>query len=367
MTNGGFQSSWGKAYRYFPLKTTYLMAFFVFELGSLICGLSPNSTTLIVGRAINGLGASGLGTGAYTIIAFVAEPRKRPMLTGITGMSYGVASVIGPLLGGALTDHLSWRWCFYINLPLGAFSVALIVFFFQTPSGAKPVDATWREKVLQMDFVGVALIMGSFLMCLLALQYGGQTKRWTSSVVIGLIVGFLLIIIAFTIWVIYQGERAMIVPRLFKQRAIGISCVFALFFSGGYYLVMYYLPIYFQCVDNASPTMSGVYNLPLIISVTASMILSGAFISATGITTPLQISGAVIATVAAGLLYTLDIDTSAGRWIGYQILGGIGWGISFQIPIIVAQGNVQAEDVSSVTAMVLCKFKVLFPHRYRRY
>lgn len=108
MTNGGFQSSWGKAYKYFDLKAVYLASIVVFELGSLICAVAQNSTTLIVGRAINGLGAAGIGTGAYTIIAFVAEPRKRPMFTGIIGMSYGIASVLGPLIGGVFADKVGW-------------------------------------------------------------------------------------------------------------------------------------------------------------------------------------------------------------------------------------------------------------------
>jgi len=116
MTNGGFQSSWGKAYKYFSLKSTFLASIFVFEVGSLICAVAPNATVLILGRAVAGLGAAGIGTGAYTIIAFVAEPQKRAMFTGTIGLSYGCASVIGPLVGGVFSDHISWRWCFYINL-----------------------------------------------------------------------------------------------------------------------------------------------------------------------------------------------------------------------------------------------------------
>lgn len=110
MTNGGFQSSWGKAYRYFPLKFTFLTSVFVFELGSLICAVAQDSATLIVGRAINGLGAAGLGTGAYTIIAFIAPPAKRAVYTGFVGMSFGVACVAGPLIGGVFAHEVSWRW-----------------------------------------------------------------------------------------------------------------------------------------------------------------------------------------------------------------------------------------------------------------
>lgn len=355
MTNGGFQSSWGKAYKYFPLKITFLLSIFVFELGSLICGVAPSSTALIVGRAIAGLGAAGIGTGAYTIIAFVAEPKKRPMFTGIIGVSYGIASVVGPLIGGVFSDKVSWRWCFYINLPIGGASVLIILLFFHTPSAAKPVAASWKEKLLQMDLVGTAMIMGALVSYILVLQYGGQTKAWDSSVVIGLIVGLVVMLIAFGVWEYYQGERAMVVPRLFKKRKVGISCIYAFFFAGSYFLVIYYLPIYFQSVDNVSPTMSGVNNLPLILSVTLAMISSGIIISATGVATPIKVSGAAIAIIASGLLYTLDIDTSTGKWIGYQILGGVGWGIAFQVPIIVGQGNAKPRDISSVTAMILCK------------
>ena len=353
MTIGGFQSAWGKAYKYFPLKTTFLVSIFIFELGSLVCGAAPSSTALIVGRAIAGLGAAGIGSGTYTIIAFSAGPKRRPMFTGIIGTSYGIAAVVGPLLGGALAGNVGWRWCFYINLPIGAVSAFIILLFFKTPSSAKPKSATLREKFLQMDSVGVILVMGAVISYILALHYGGLTYAWNSSQVVGLLVGFVVLTAAFAAWEWCQENRAMVPFRLARDRMYLVCSVFAFFFSGAYFLIIYYLPIYFQAIDNVSPAMSGVRNLPLILAVTISMLTSGAYISIAGIAAPITVVGTALGVICTGLLYTLDINTGEGKWIGYQVIGGVGWGIASRIPIITVQATAPAADLAEVTAILL--------------
>jgi Na+/melibiose symporter-like transporter len=151
----------------------------------------------------------------------------------------------------------------------------------------------------------------------------------------------------------------MIPVRILKNRTVWVMSAFAFIFAGSFFLAIYYIPIYFQSVHNASPTSSGVRNLPLILAVTFATIISGGLVTATGFYQPLLIGGAALATVGAGLLYLLDVDTSTGKWIGYQIIAGVGWGVAFQIPMIAVQGTVDPKDLASATGILLCKFSLL--------
>ena len=353
LTIAAFQSTWGKIYRYFPLKISFLLSIFIFELGSLVCAVAKNSVTLIVGRAIAGVGGAGVASGAYTIMAFSAPPSRRAAFTGFMGAAYGIASVAGPLLGGVFTSNVTWRWCFYVNLPIGGFSSVIIFIFFQPPPAAKPQEATWKEKLLQMDLPGTFVIMAAVVCYLLAVQWGGTTKSWNDSQVIGLLVGFGLLIIVFILIEYFSGERALLVGRLFKRRNNLVAMIFIFFFAGSFFVLLYYLPIYFQSVDGVSPSDSGVRNIPLLVAASLFSILSGGIISATGWFQPFLIVGSALTAIGSGLIYTLDIGTEMGKWIGYQVLAGFGLGFAIQTAIIVGQASVEPADLSTITAMIL--------------
>ncbi|KAI1119707.1 major facilitator superfamily domain-containing protein [Nemania abortiva] len=353
LTAAGFTSAWGKIYKYFSLKASYLVAIFIFELGSLICGVAPSSTALIVGRAIAGVGGAGVASGAYTIVGFVSEPKKRAAYTGIMGAVYGVTNALGPVIGGAFSETTTWRWCFYVNLPVGAVSIIVITLFFANPDAAKPQQAKFTQKLLQMDIVGIILIMGAVISYILAVQYGGQIQPWSSSTVIGLLVATGVILVLFAVWEYFQGERAMVVPRLLKRHGVFLAALYTLFLGGSFFTMVYYLPIYFQGVQGTTPIGSGVRNLPFILGSTFGSIASGIFISATGLSTPTMLGASAIGAVGCGVCALLDVDTTTGKWVGYQLVAGLALGSGFQLPIIVGQASVDLVDISTVTAMLL--------------
>jgi MFS family permease len=356
MTFGATQTSAGKVYKYFDLKWSFLLSVLVFEVGSLVCGVAHDPATLIVGRAIAGLGGAGLSVGGTSIVSFTVPPAKRPMMMGIIGMTYAVAAVLGPIIGGAFTSRISWRWCFLINLPIGGLAAVSAGLFFRLPAAASPPKVSWAKKLLHVDPVGIVLAMGGIVCFILALQNGGTTYAWRSSVVIGLLIGFGLLVIALIGWETWLGEYAMMLPRLYKQRSLSSTAPYQFFFMGSYIVLLYYLPIYFQSILGASPIRSGVDNLPLVLAAAVFALAGGAVVMKTGRAQQVMFIGSMLSTVAVGLLYTLDIGTPAGKWIGYQFFVGAFMAFAIMHGLTVAQAHVASEDLTAVTANLLCMY-----------
>ncbi|RAK80856.1 MDR family MFS transporter [Aspergillus fijiensis CBS 313.89] len=351
LTNCATTLAFGKFYTYYSTKWVYLSALCLFEIGSAVCGATPNSLGLILGRCLAGLGAGGLFSGSLLIIAQVVPLHRRPVFTALLGSMFGIASVIGPPLGGAFTDHVSWRWCFYINLPIGAVTGLFVFFLFHAPG---PVQSrpSFRHLLGKLDPIGTILFLPAIVCLLLALQWGGNQYAWDTWRIIVLFVVAGVLLLAFGGCQVWQGDDATLPPRVLRNRNIWSSAWFALTLNGAYFVFTYYLPIWFQSIKSASATKSGVMSLPSILAVVLVSILSGVTVTLFGYYNPFMVLASTILAVGAGLLSTLQPNSGPGQWISYQILEGIGVGLGQQLPFVVVQNVLPDRDVPTGTAVV---------------
>ncbi|KAK6535356.1 hypothetical protein TWF694_001818 [Orbilia ellipsospora] len=355
LTQTSLQPSFGKVYTYFSVKWTFLLSLFIFEVGSIVCATAPGSTAFIVGRAIAGIGAAALFSGGMTIIGFTVPLRKRPIYIAALSSMFGISSVVGPLLGGAFTDakNLTWRWCFWINLPIGGVAFATVAFFFKPPE-RKITDLTVKERIKKIDLLGAFFLICAIVCLLLALQWGGFTYPWSDSKVYGCIIGFGLLISIFIYIQFKEQDDATIPPRIFlKNRTVLAACTFNSFLSMAIYTHIFYLPFYFQAVLGTSAVQSGIRCIPYLISVTVASIIVGGSVTAIGYYTPFMWASAAIFTVGAGLLHTLNLNSSSGKWIGYQIVAGFGAGMGIQIPFVAVQVVLTAKDMPVGNALAI--------------
>jgi hypothetical protein len=347
----GFQLFFGRLYSFLNMKWLFIACVGIFEIGSLISAVAPTSAALIAGRAISGFGASGIFTGALTTISTILPLERRGFFIGLITAVYGVASIVGPLLGGALTDHASWRWCFYINLPLGALTVFILTIFLQFPASPPKETKTLKEYVLRFDPIGTILFAPSIICLLLALQWGGTTYAWSNGKIIALLVVFAVLLLGFAIVQPFMGDNATLNKKAVTSRHVMCAALYSFCVSAAFFVMAYFIPIWFQAIRGASAVRSGIDLLPFMISIILSIMSGGFLVSKIGWYNPFMFAPITLGAAGAGLIYTWDVDTATSRLIGYQILFGVGVGLGIQQAIVAVQAGKNVDIPSGIALL----------------
>ncbi len=332
---------YGKVSDLYGRRPVLMFAIGAFLIGSLLAGASQNMTQLIITRAIQGLGAGGLMTLAFTIVSDVLEPRDRPRYQGIFGAVFGLSSVAGPLLGGYFAQH-DWRWIFYLNVPLAI--VAIIV----CNQVLRLVPHHRRDH--KIDWLGATLLVGAVVCLLMALSFGGSPGwAWDSTRILGLFGGFAVLAVLCLMVEVRASEPVLPLP-LFRRRTFSIAnaATFVLGFS--MFGAIIYVPLYLQIVKGATPTASGLLMLPMMVGIIGTSIISGRMISRVGRYKWFTVAGT--ATMAAGLLLFTRLEVNTALWQAdiYMLAIGIGLGLAMQPLILAVQNSVSLRDLGAGTS-----------------
>ncbi|WWC91375.1 uncharacterized protein L201_006318 [Kwoniella dendrophila CBS 6074] len=327
-------------------RWTYLASLVIFEVGTAICGAANSMIMLIIGRAVAGLGGAGMWNATYLIGGEIIPFEKRPSLFGLFGVSFIVASVMGPLVGGAFTDmsEHGWRWCFYFSLPIGGVTGILLLLTLPSvpklpPFDGKPDNRSIFFKLLRLDWISALLTLG-FVTCLgVGLQNGGIQENWNHASVIVTLTLSLVFFLALIGWSAFMGPRAMIPLSLFKSRHFAVGTWVAFLGYGVVVLYLYYLSLYFEAIKNNSATRAGVLLLALQLTMGPFLVFAGKLGERTGQAKYPMIVGSCLLAISSGLLTMLDKNTSTAKVVGFMIIGGVGLGLIMNVMVVLVQAR----------------------------
>lgn len=321
-------------------KGVFQFAIVLFGIGSALAGLAQDIDQLIAFRAVQGVGAGGLMIGAQAIIADLVPSRERGRYMGLFGAAFGLASVVGPLVGGLFTEHASWRWCFYVNLPLCVVTLVVV-------GAVLRLHATGRRP--RFDWLGTVLLAGLSTALVLVTSWGGTTYDWDSPVILGLAGGGLAALVLFCL--VERVVREPIVPlRLFRNGIFTVAGLIALALGVAMFGTLSYLPLFLQLVDGASPTESGLLMLPMVLGILLGSVTAGRLMTRTGRYKAFPILGTVLTAIGMGLLASLDADTTRFEYGTYMALAGLGIGLVLPTLMVATQNAVPRGDLGVATA-----------------
>jgi EmrB/QacA subfamily drug resistance transporter len=322
-------------------KPLFLFAIVVFLIGSALCGLAQNMTELVIFRGVQGLGAGGLIPLAIAVVGAIIPPRDRGRYQGLIGSVFGSASIIGPAVGGFIVDHTTWRWIFYVNLPVGA--VALVVISLTMPRRAPQAQRS-------IDWFGAALLAACTTPLLLGLVWGGTDYEWTSGHVVLALCLSAIGLASFLLW--ERGVTEPILPfALMRNRTVAASLASMALVGAAMFGTISFVPLFVQGVIGTSATSSGVVLTPLLLGAVTASFISGQWVSRSGRTRPNALAGPVVLTVGMALLWQMGVGTTNGEAARNMAIAGVGLGLMMQVFVLTVQNAVPRETIGSATAL----------------
>jgi EmrB/QacA subfamily drug resistance transporter len=331
---------YGKLGDMYGRKPVFLAAILIFLAGSMLAGLSQTINELILFRALQGAGAGGLMVGAQAIIADIVPPRERGRYMGLIGSVFAVASVAGPLLGGFLVDQISWRWVFYVNMPIGALAVLIVVFRLHLH------QPHTRHRI---DYLGVVLLSAGVAALTLVTSWGGTEHAWGSPTIVGLAVAGVVLLVAFAVQE-HRAAEPIVPPELFRSSVFRVSSAIGATIGMAMFGAIIFLPLFLQIVYGASATGSGLRMIPLMVGLLVASIASGRAISRLGRYRVFPIAGTAILVVGMFLLSRLSVDTASWLASVYMIVVGVGIGLVMQVLVLVVQNDAEPRNIGVATS-----------------